>query len=280
MAAVPAPGALAFGATLGALVGTGLRAAPHPARRHHTAADTTGDFRWTGHVDAARWVRIRNLSGSIRVERATGNDVEIQGHKSWRHGDPDRVTITMQRTGAGGGDVLVCALWEGRSNCDENSYSSHSHRHWSDDDDVSVDFTVKLPAGLNVVATTMNGDVDVAGATAEVEATSVNGGVEAATEGGPVRASSVNGDVRARMQNLAKASRLEYSSVNGSVTVTLPSDLKADVDLETVNGSVRSAFPIAVAGTLEPQHLHGTIAGGGLRLHIETVNGSVELVKG
>lgn len=32
--------------------------------------------------------------------------------------------------------------------------------------------------------------------------------------------------------------------------------------------------------TLAPQHLRGTIAGGGPRLHVETVNGSVELRKG
>src|SRR6185312_2082415 len=58
-------------------------------------ADTSADFHWTGHVDAQRWVRVRNLSGWIRVERATGSDVEIVGHKKWRHGDPDRVRITM-----------------------------------------------------------------------------------------------------------------------------------------------------------------------------------------
>jgi DUF4097 and DUF4098 domain-containing protein YvlB len=139
---------------------------------------------------------------------------------------------------------------------------------------------VSLPAGLNVLASTVNGDVEVGGATGEVDVSSVNGGVDASTQGGPVRAASVNGDVRARIQQVAGASRLDYSSVNGSVTVTLPAELKADVDLETVNGSVRSDFPIAVSGTLAPQHLHGTIAGGGPRLHVETVNGSVELRKG
>jgi hypothetical protein len=37
--------------------------------------------------------------------------------------------------------------------------------------------------------------------------------------------------------------------------------------------------PISVSGSIEPQHLRGTIGGGGLRLHVETVNGSVELLK-
>jgi hypothetical protein len=43
--------------------------------------------------------------------------------------------------------------------------------------------------------------------------------------------------------------------------------------------SVRSDFPIAVNGTIDPRHLRGTIGGGGIGLRIETVNGSIELRK-
>jgi DUF4097 and DUF4098 domain-containing protein YvlB len=144
---------------------------------------------------------------------------------------------------------------------------------------VAVDFTVLVPAGLKILASTVNGDVDVGGATSDVEATSVNGRVAASSQGGPVQASSVNGSVDAQMRQLAGATRLEYSSVNGSVHLTLPADLKADIELSTVNGSVRSDFPISVSGSLEPHHMRGTIGGGGVPLRIDTVNGSIELRK-
>jgi hypothetical protein len=249
--------------------------------------DTSGDFHWSGHVDVQRWVRVRNLSGRIDFERASGNDVEIEGRKRWRHGDPDRVRITMERTGTGNGDVLVCALWGEDTRCDEHSYEdsyesqSHHHgRHDDDDDDVSVDFTVRVPAGIRVTAATVNGDVDISGATSAVEASSVNGRVEAATQGGPVRATSVNGSVDAEMGQLGDASRLEFSSVNGSVHVTLPANLKADIEISTLNGSLRSDFPISVSGSLEPRHMRGTIGGGGVPLRVDTVNGSIELRKG
>lgn len=253
-----------------------------PASAAMHARDTAPDFHWTGHVDADRWVRVRNLSGGIRFEQASGSNVEIRAHKSWRHGDPDRVQITLARTGPGAGDVLVCALWEDSdSHCDENAYDSHSHHHgWHDaDDDVSVDFTVLVPAGIKVLASTVNGDVEVSGATRDVEASSVNGHVDAASAGGPVEASSVNGSVDANMRDLAGAGRLSYSSVNGSVRVTLPASLKADVELSTVNGSVRSDFPITVTGSLEPKRMRGTIGGGGIPIRIDTVNGSIELRK-
>jgi hypothetical protein len=261
---------------------TGLRLrglGPPPAM----ARDSTGDFHWSGRVDAHRWVRVRNLSGSIRVERTSGPDVEIQGHKVWRHGDPDRVRITMQRTGPGDGDVLVCALWGDESRCDEQDYDSHSHSHhdgWHEDNDVTVEFTVRLPDGVKAGASTVNGSVDVSGATEEVTASSVNGHVEAETRGGPVQARSVNGSVEAVMHAVTSATKLEYSSVNGSVHVTLPADLKADVELSTTNGSVRSDFPITIFGSLEARHMRGTIGGGGIALRIDTVNGSIELRKG
>jgi hypothetical protein len=264
-----------------ALVGAAREPALAEPAPNGGARDTATDFHWTGHLDAQRWVRIRNLSGWIRVERATGNDVEIRGHKSWRHGDPDRVRITMERTGDGGGDVLVCALWGEDSRCDEHGYDSESHHHWRhEDDDVTVDFTVYLPAGIKILGTTVNGDVDVSGATSDVEAMSVNGRVDAQSQGGPVAASSVNGSVEAEMRQIGNSTRLQYSSVNGSVRVTLPADLKADIELSTVNGSVRSDFPISVTGSLEPRHMRGTIGGGGVPLRVDTVNGSIELRKG
>jgi hypothetical protein len=245
-------------------------------------SDTTTDFHWSGHVDADHWVRVRNLSGSIRVERSSGNDVTITGQKSWRHGDPDEVRFVMQRSGAGDGDVLVCALWGEDSHCDEDSYDSHFHHHgWRDhDNDVEVQFTVMVPAGIKVLASTVNGDVEVSGVTRDVDASTVNGHVDAASDGGPVEAKSVNGSVDAEMHRVGDADRLEYRSVNGSVHVTLPADLKADVELSTVNGSVRSDFPISVSGSLEPRHLRGTIGGGGVPVRIDTVNGSIELRKG
>jgi DUF4097 and DUF4098 domain-containing protein YvlB len=193
------------------------------------------------------------------------------------------VRFVLERTGAGQGDVLVCALWDDDSHCDETGYDSHSHHHhgWRDDEDndVNADFIVLVPTGIKVLASTVNGDVEVSGTTRDVDASSVNGRVDATSDGGPVQASSVNGSVDASMRQLNTAARLEYSSVNGSVRVSLPADLKADIELSTVNGSVRSDFPISVTGSLEPKHLHGTIGGGGIPVRIDTVNGSIELRK-
>jgi hypothetical protein len=102
--------------------------------------DTARDFHWSGAVSSGHWLRVRNLSGSIHVEPASGGDVVIDTHKRWRHGDPEDVRITVERTGGADGDVLICALWGDESSCDEDGYHSHSHHHhgWNDENDVSV----------------------------------------------------------------------------------------------------------------------------------------------
>jgi hypothetical protein len=245
------------------------------------AQQPSDDFHWTGRVAPGHWLRVRNLSGPILVEPSTSGQVEVDAEKRGHHGDPSEVHFVMTRTGADSSDVLICALWGNESSCNETGYHSHNHRHggWDDDNDLSVRFTVKLPAGVNVGVSTVNGRVAVDGATAEVDASTVNGGVEANTLGGPVTASTVNGDVEVHMASTGKATNLEYSTVNGSVTVTLPTKLDANIDLSTVNGSVQSDYPLTLEGRIDPKHLHGTIGAGGLHIRASTVNGQIELRK-
>jgi putative adhesin len=256
---------------------TGTSASPLAAQV--IRGDTARDIHWTGQVAGGRWLRVRNLSGPIRVTPSDGNDLVVDAHKRWRHGDPAAVRVTIERTGTSDGDVLVCALWGNETSCDEDGYRGHSHHHHDEDDDVEVEFTVRLPKGVNIATSTVNGSVFVQGATGRVDASTVNGGVEAGTTGGPVQASTVNGDVVVHMGTVAEAVNLDYSTVNGAVTVYLPDKVNADIEMSTVNGSFHSDYPLALNGRIEPRHIRATIGSGGPRLRCSTVNGSIDLRK-
>ena len=235
-------------------------------------------FEWSGAVAPGAWLRLRNLNGAVRVEGTSGSQVEVRATKRWRRGNPDDVRIEVRRTGDGGRDVLVCALWDG-ARCDEDGYRGRDRRDDDDrDNDVSVEFVVRVPRGVNVAPNTVNGAVRVADVTGEVRAGTVNGEIEAESLGGPVTASSVNGDVEVRMASLGGRD-LDFSTVNGSVTVQLPAALDADVEMNTVNGSLTADYPITVSGRLSPRHVRATIGRGGPRLKFTTVNGSVRLRK-
>lgn len=245
-------------------------------------AQGSADFSWDGRLAPGRTLYVRSINGPIRVERATGNKAEVTAVKRARRDDPNEVKITVKRVGGDDGDVVICALWDEDAQCDERGYRSEHHEGWRGrSNDTEVRFTVRLPEGVNIQASTVNGDVRVGGATARVIASTVNGGVEALSSGGPVRASTVNGDVDVRMGRLGDSDEdLRYSTVNGSIRVEVPTPFDADVEMSTVNGSLSADFPITLQGRMNPRHIRATIGRGGRLVRFTTVNGSVELRKG
>ncbi len=244
------------------------------------------DFRWDGNISSGRWVYARNLNGSVRVERATGGRLEVTAVKRWRRGDPADVTVQVTRVGNAEGDVLICALWRDvTAECDEQGYRTENRRRdrsrWDrdNDDDVSLEITVRVPDGVKIDVSSVNGGLDISGATAEVEAHTVNGGIEARSSGGPVNASTVNGEIDVRMGAIGSGN-LDFSTTNGSITVTVPDGLNADITMRTVNGSVGSDFPMTVNGRISPRRIAATIGRGGMKIDLSTVNGSIDLRRG
>jgi hypothetical protein len=236
------------------------------------------DFTWQGRVPAGEWLQVRNINGGITVDRATGDQVEVVATKRWRRGNPADVRIETTRYGSGNQSALVCAIWHAETTCDERGYHNQPRR-WNNDNDVSVDFLVKLPAGVRAELTSVNGTIRVVGASAEIIAETVNGGIDAATSIGPIRAETVNGDITVRMDALRGNDDLSFETVNGDVTAILPANFQGDVELETVNGRLYTDFPITVQGRFNPRHMRATIGSSERSLKLATVNGSVRLEK-
>jgi hypothetical protein len=265
-------------------VGSHLRRALLGAALLLPAASVAGaqDFNWSGTVGRDNWVRLRNTNGAVIVEQGTGNKVEITATKrASRGGDPSIVRVEAKQA-ATGGDVLVCAMWDEAGICEDGEYRGTRKGNWNSDDDrrnVSVEFRVKLPAGVRLDASTVNGEVNISGATSEIRANTVNGAVRATSTGGPVQANTVNGSIDVRMGAVAGTESLRYSTVNGSVRVQLPPNVNADVELSTVNGSLETDFPLTVQGRMDRRNIKARLGTGGARLTFSTVNGSIELVK-
>ena len=255
-----------------ALVLAALIARPAEAQRR---SDT---FNWEGRVPSGRWIYLRNVNGEVRVERGTGDRVQVTATKHWRRGNPDDVRITTEKAGDGE-SVVVCALYDDRARCDEDGYHSSGHWNGDRDNDVSVEFVVRVPSGVRVDASTTNGDLSVTGATSEVVAHTTNGDVRAESTGGPVTARTTNGNVTASMRDLGSTRDLDFTTTNGSVVVEVPASLGAEVDMSTTNGHVASDFPMTLSGRIDPRRLHATIGDGSRRLRLHSTNGNVELRK-
>jgi len=235
--------------------------------------DTADTWRYRGKVGPGQWVWIGNTNGSVTVEAAKGDSVEVVAVKTHRRSDPATVRIETAYSPEG---IAICALWErGGGRCGPgDDFKPSSLRH----NDVAVDFTVRLPKRVRLRATTVNGGVRVARASGPLVLTTVNGEIDAETSAGPVRAVSVNGSVRARMSAFGDTGDVALFTVNGSATAELPERLDADVEASTVNGAIHTDYPLVVSGKIGKQ-LKGTVGAGGRRVHITTVNGAINLRK-
>lgn len=254
-----------------ALVGTAALAGD--ARPAH--AQGARDFAWEGSIPRGRWLYVRNLNGAVRVERASGAKAEVTAEKRVKRGSADDVRIEVKKLA--GDDILICAIWTENTTCDEEGYRTRGNS-WNRQSEVSVEFTVRLPEGVKLVSSSVNGAIRIEGATSEVDASTVNGSITATSSGGPVRASTVNGGIEVRMRELGTGD-LEFETVNGSIEVELPAELNAELDMRTVNGRVSSDFPLTISGRINPRHIRATVGKGGPRLKLSTINGSVDIRK-
>jgi DUF4097 and DUF4098 domain-containing protein YvlB len=150
-------------------------------------------------------------------------------------------------------------------------------RNNASNNDVKVEFTVRVPAGVHFVGRTVNGDIQAGSLKSDVEAYTVNGNVKVNTAGTALAAKTVNGSVEAALGSANWKHPAEFSSVNGTVSVELPTKASADVHASTINGRIKTDFPLEVTGRFAGRHVDGRIGNGGPELKINTVNGSINL---
>lgn len=253
-----------------ALIGQPFVAAP--AVPVVSGAQQQGDFRWSGRMADGQTLEIRGVNGEIRVEAASGSEAQVTATKSARRSDPADVEIAVVPHDGG---VTLCALYPSQEDR-PNECRPGGGRNNSKDNDVKVEWTVRLPAGVHLSAHTVNGDIVVRDAGASVHAATVNGDVDIVTRGA-AEATTVNGSIDATLGRADWDGTMAFKTVNGSITIGVPASLSAQVEASTVNGNIESDFPITVQGRFGSRTLRGTIGSGGRDLDIETVNGSIRL---
>jgi hypothetical protein len=253
-----------------ALAALALTAIPAAAQREET-------FRWSGQLAGDRTLEVRGLNGDIEARASSGSMVEVVAVK---HGDDDDPRAVDVEVIEGAGGIQVCAVYPGKrggriSTCRDDD----DDRDDEMDNDVVVDFTISVPAGVVFDGSTVNGGIDVTGLRGETRVSTVNGGIEVASSG-TVEAHTVNGSIRASTGAASWSGTLDFQTVNGSITLTLPANAAAIVSAQTVNGGFSSDFPLTVeAGEWGPKRISGTIGSGGGRLELETVNGGISIRK-
>ncbi len=160
-----------------------------------------------------------------------------------------------------------------------------------------VTFEIEVPSRTNLKLSTVNdGEILVENVEGELSLSNTNGGITMNNVAGSVMAGTTNGNVRATMARVTAAKEMAFTSLNGTVDVTLPPTTKANLRLRSDNGDVYSDFDVQLqpsAPTVQENRttsgryrinrnraIIGAINGGGPEFELRTFNSNVYVRKG
>lgn len=235
------------------------------------------EFRWNGVVAPGQELEINGINGDIAAEPAPGNEVLVTAVKKSRRSDVNSVQIKVVPHAGG---VTICALYpndDGTTNtCEPGENNRQASGSKTRNNDVRVDFTVRVPQHVGFVGRTVNGDISATTLASNVVTRTVNGSIKISTSG-YAEATTINGGISARLGDSAWPKSLEFTTLNGEITLDLPAGVSTDVEAQTLNGVISSDFPLGVTSMKNLKHLKGRIGSGGRELFLKTLNGSINL---
>ncbi len=242
-------------------------------------------------------VEISNFNGRIAVHggaaTAAGGTVTVSVHQTWSADSAAKIAeaqraVQVEPTQPGGGLRLYV---NGPFRSHDGGIDFHGWK--SVGYEARFDFDVEVPAGVDVIAKTVQGgDVVAAGLGGHFEIANVNGGVTLQAISGTGSAHTVNGSIHAAF-NRNPGDGCSFKTINGQIDVSLRSGLAADLRFATINGEVYTDFPYSLrdlpldndgaADARRPARYHyrsrgdfaARIGAGGPELAFSTINGNI-----
>ena len=128
-----------------------------------------------------------------------------------------------------------------------------------------------------MVLFTNDGDVRVSGHRGDLRVESTDGDlVLRDVEGPALSAFTLDGDVD--FDGVVEGNgSLDLSTHDGDVSVWVPSDLRADVEVSTFDGGFESEFPVRTSGFRAGEPLRFQVGGGGTRIALRSFSGDIRI---
>ena len=136
------------------------------------------------------------------------------------------------------------------------------------------------------LADTNGGDIRIERVGGSLDARTAGGDIRVPRVGGGVRASSAGGEIRIGVTGHDIKGGITIHDDGGDVTLTLPADLKAEVELVVTGAdddenAIRSEFSeLVISKRASIQRGTATLNGGGEKVVVRTTSGTIRLKKG
>ncbi len=211
--------------------------------------------------------RLENINGEVEINGWDKNEIKITATITADNQEArDRITIDFKENGRG---VSV-----------ETHYKKSSS--WKNNNSGSVDYLVMVPQQAKLAAIELvNGSLSIENVSGEMKIDLVNGSIVAKGLMNDSDINSVNGSIEVSYQGISENLKdISIDTVNGRIELNVPAEINANVDIETMHGSIRNDFGLSADKNMfSGRNLHGTIGSGDIRISIESVNGGIRLLK-
>jgi len=218
-------------------------------------------------VDEKAEFRLENINGAVEIKGWNKNEIKVIATITAKNQKGrDRITIEMDENGRG---VSV-----------ETHYKESSS--WGNNHSGKVDYEVMVPMTAKLSSIDLvNGSLSITNVEGKIKVGLVNGSIEASGLASDSEINSVNGSIKVSYSALSEnLDSISLDTVNGSIKLTLPENVSADVDIETMHGSIKNDFGLSADRNMfSGKSLEGTIGSGKIDINIESVNGGVKLLK-
>ena len=232
-------------------------------------SDEIEKFEQTYPLNANGRVSVSNVNGSIVVEAWDRKEVRLEVTKIADSKERlSEVEIKIDSQPDYFSVETDYGNWKRKSNGDRWKHGR-----------LEVEFRLSVPrtALLNEVET-VNGSVTVSNFANLTKISAVNGNVSASNLRGTANLSTVNGEVVADFDRLEAGSKISLSTVNGRVSLIIPSDANATLKADSLNGNITNDFGLPVRkGQYVGRDLYGRVGSGDVQIRLNSVNGGLSI---
>ena len=226
-------------------------------------------------------------NGSIHVIGYSGKEVVIdavtESRRSSKENSSEASSNGMKRI-AGGNSLDVTA--EEKDN--RIRVESDSWRR-------PINLTIKVPQRFGLKLSTVNqGNVTVENVDGKLEVSNVNGAIQLTNISGSAVATTVNGNLVATFKSVMAGEPMAFSTLNGNVDITFPTNAKANVKMKSDQGEIFSDFDVDVDKSQPKVNrtsqsgmykinvddwVYGKINGGGPEMMMKNMHGNIYVRK-
>jgi len=243
-------------------------------------------------------IKIREIRGRAEVE-TSGGDITASGIQSFFRGETAGGDIRLEDcfdsvyVSTSGGDIEIFGTKKGvYARTAGGDIKIVNTRGAVEARTSGGDVNIRRVGG-NVEAKTAGGDIEVEEVEGGTAVKTSGGGIEVTQAKGWVEAHTAGGDIRVEMTptDYQRDHHADLKTAGGDVTLIIPPDLPATLDLEIKlqnvgweRYTISSDFPLSIEqedrGWTRIIRARGDINGGGDRIRIRTTNGNITVRKG